>query len=896
MRPLLLRLLLVVVSLLAVALILAELWCLPQLLSNALHTRVQEVQHELQVLSNNLLRQPLSTSTLQQLALHYPAGPDTQLRVVTLGPYATPPEPPPANVSPVYQALPDTPYQLVAWVDRSTIEQRVISRFRFTESLVCLSVLVTLLLLLVLQRRLLIKPMNQLIKVSESLAQGELNANLPKLIHRSILAPLTRSFTSMHSALVEQQTTMKRQIQARYLAEERLSLSHRIARLGCWEWLPQEQYFWVSDNLKTMLLLPEGNPDSVAALLHRVHPADRITILRKFQQMLEELSPGTLDFRISLPSGEYRHIHLISQLIPADHQEHPARLAGTCQDISERKQIESSLKKLSSAITYSGSSVMIIDIIGTIEYINPKYTETTGFSLQELKGTQPELLSRKWISPERYHALWQSIMAGKRWRGELQSRRKDGSSFWSLVSISPIHNEYDELTHFVIVCEDVTELKDAHAQMERLALYDELTGLPNRRLFFRKLAQLFDDDVQTYPSVVMLLDLDYFKTINDTQGHNVGDELLIQVAQRLKDTLRDEDIAARLGGDEFAILINPVTEPELVEVVAGKVLHEISRPFLINEHELQISTSLGMAWLPKDGHSPEALLKHADLAMYQAKEMGRNQYRFFTESLHDQLQTYIRFSREMPKALDSGGFFLEFQPQVDLKSSQIISMEALVRWDHSELGRIPPNQFIPVAEETGFIIPLGRWVLSKACCALRELSDQGYPDIRVAINLSSRQFRDPELLNMVRQSLHRYQIEPRRLELEITETLLMHDIDTAIDTLHQLRELGVSIAIDDFGIGYSSFNYLKTLPINVLKVDREFIKDIPHHLDDMEITAAIISMAHRLNKKVVAEGIETPIQRNFLDEHYCDVGQGYLFSKPVRLPDLQVLLAAKSLD
>jgi diguanylate cyclase (GGDEF)-like protein/PAS domain S-box-containing protein len=635
--------------------------------------------------------------------------------------------------------------------------------------------------------------------------------------------------------------------------------------------------------------LPSIKSVDVNVFFQKVHPADRSAALKQLSNILENGEAEEFDFRVSIASGGYRHVHLISK-VTRDQAGNVARVSGTCQDITEVKNIESSLQKLSSAITHSGSSVLITDVIGAIEYVNPKFSETTGYSLDEVKGQQPELLSRKWISADRYESLWQSILSGQHWRGELQSRRKDGSTFWSLVSISPIHNEYNELTHFVIVCEDVTELKDAHARMERLALYDELTGLPNRRFFFRELALLFEEDIQEYPSVVMLLDLDYFKTVNDTQGHSVGDQLLIQVAQRLVETLHDDDIAARLGGDEFAVLIHPVEDVDHVESVAKRILSEISRPFKINEYEIQISTSLGMAWLPKDGQTPEALLKHADLAMYQAKEMGRNQFRFFTESLHDQLQSYIRFSREMPKGLEANNFILHYQPQVDLRTNKIMSAEALVRWEHPELGLVPPLEFISIAEETGFIVPLGRWILATACQTLSELNAKGLSDIRIAINLSSRQFRDPELLRMIRDTIRKYNVNPKCLELEITETLLMQDIQLAIETLKALQAIGVTIAIDDFGIGYSSFNYLKTLPINVLKVDREFIKDIPDHLDDMEITAAIISMAHRLNMRVVAEGIETQVQQVFLEEHHCDLGQGYLFSKPVPLEQFFALL------
>lgn len=715
------------------------------------------------------------------------------------------------------------------------------------------------------------------------------------VFQRLVLQPMSSTFSLLRESLGHQRRQLEEQNSHYREVESRLEESQEIARLGCWEWSVDTQQFWCSRSLMSILRQQVDNPETLDQFFYHVHPADRHELVKRFEQLLSEGGKLDTNFRVIHEDESPRHIHLVGHAF-TDEQNKVLKVSGSCQDFTYRKQIESSLQQLSSAITYSGSSVIIIDVIGSIEYVNPKYTESTGFTLEELKGTQPDLLSRKWISADRYEALWQRVLSGQHWRGELQSRCKNGDMFWSLVSISPIHNEYSELTHFVIVCEDVSELKDAHAQMERLALYDELTGLPNRRFFFRQLSELIDIAKPEDPAVVMLLDLDYFKTINDTQGHNVGDQLLIQVAQRLVDTLHDDDVAARLGGDEFAIIIHPIKDADHVDKVARKILNAIAQPFLINGLELQISTSLGIACLPKDGQSSETLLKHADLAMYQAKEMGRNQYRSFTESLHDQLQTYLQFSREMPKALESDHFCLLYQPQVDLSTGEIVSVEALIRWEHPELGVVSPDQFIPVAEETGFIVTLGRWVFATACETIQRLNRIASPPMRIAINLSSRQFRDPGLLDMVRDLITEYEVDPGWVEVEITESLLMQDVASAIETLVELQSLGLTIAIDDFGIGYSSFNYLKTLPINVLKVDREFIKDIPDHQDDMEITAAIISMAHRLNLTVVAEGIETDVQRRFLEEQRCNVGQGYLFSRPIAYDKLVKLITTPKVD
>lgn len=894
MKRLTILLLLPLSFLLVFVLIVEQVW-LPGVYSKILSEKVAEVNRSVYLIGEAIKVSPTSANRLiSSLELNDEKG--THWRTIFLvdpgssDHQLTPPLGYGSDAHFIHYPIEDSALQLGAWINTDVIFRQLKNKVRTYEMTSIALGAVLLLFMLWLQRQLLLIPIRQLVRASEQITAGKADYPLPRLAKGAVLAPLFTSFNAMRQSLAVQKLHSDAEIKLLAFAKERLNESHQIARLGCWEWHLSDDLFWCSESLKTILSIKDKHPLSVESFISSVHPGDHDEVLAQLMTMKEEGCPLSIYFRVCVSSGDYRHVQLLSDLSVSDDGD-VTRIYGTCQDITEHKKTETSLKKLSSAITHGGSSVMITDLIGVVEYVNPKFTETTGYTLEDVVGRQPELLSRKWISADCYDSIWQSLLSGQHWRGELQSRKKNSGAFWSLVSISPVNNDYGELTHFVIVSEDVTELKDAHARMERLALYDELTLLPNRRFFFSELSRLFDLDVMEYPAVVMLLDLDFFKAINDTQGHSAGDRLLVEVAQRLKGCLYDGDIAARLGGDEFAILMNQVQDIQHVEEMAKTILGEIARSFHINERELQVSASLGLAWLPKDGHSPEALLKNADLAMYQAKEMGRNQYRFFTESLHDQLQAYIRFSREMPKALDTNSFTLLYQPQVDLKSGEIGSVEALVRWNHPELGLVSPEDFIPVAEETGFIVPLGRWVLQAACQAIKYLAQHRMSHIKVAINLSSRQFRDPDLLVTIRQMIEEYAIDPTSMELEITESLLMHDIGLAIGTLKELQALGITIAIDDFGIGYSSFNYLKTLPINVLKIDREFIKEIPDHLDDMEITAAMISMAHRLNMRVVAEGIETEVQRAFLEEHHCDVGQGYLFGRPVTLSNLLVLLA-----
>lgn len=769
-------------------------------------------------------------------------------------------------------------------VDLSPYLAAELKRLRTLELILLLVAVLAVTLVGWMQRQLVLRPIDKIAATARQMAAGDFYTPIPIEKESSALQEFLQAFRVMRDSIADKHEALKLEVVQRENVQRRLNDSQRVAQLGCWEWNITSERFWCSDSLPSIMNLRAAEEYPIEEFFSSVHPADLQDLRRRMNIMVENAWELSMEFRVTTP-GRLRYVHIMGRC-----DEKHQRAYGTCQDITESKEIGESLKKLSSAITYSGSSVIIIDIIGTIEYVNPKYTEITGYEPSEAVGQQPDILSRNWMSSERYDRLWQSIMDGKQWRGELQSKRKGGSMFWSLVSISPIKNEFGELTHFVIVMEDVSELKQAHARMEQLALYDELTGLANRRLFYSELRALLNRMEPDDMAAVMLLDLDFFKAINDTRGHQVGDELLKAVARRLQHALQEQDVAARLGGDEFALLISPIESETRVLHVAERILAALSRPFVIDGAELQVTTSLGIAMIPKDGGEPDSLLKHADLAMYQAKEMGRNQLRFFTESLHEQLQTYIRFTREMPAALENSEFVLNFQPQVDLRTNKVIGAEALIRWHHPELGVVPPPAFISVAEETGFIVPLGRWVIANACAAIRTLNDAGVKDLRVAVNLSARQFRDPQLITMISQILQDTGVDPRQLEIEITETLLMHDVEQAISTLKDLQTLGMTIAIDDFGIGYSSFNYLKLLPINVLKVDREFIKDIPDHLDDMEITAAIVSMAHRLSLSVVAEGIETPVQQVFLEEHGCDYGQGYLFSRPVPLDDFKQLL------
>lgn len=430
--------------------------------------------------------------------------------------------------------------------------------------------------------------------------------------------------------------------------------------------------------------------------------------------------------------------------------------------------------------------------------------------------------------------------------------------------------------------------------MERLAYYDQLTGLENRLLFKEQLRTALYSTVRDQQHLALLyLDLDHFKDINDSLGHEAGDQLLVEVARRLKGCLRDEDSVARLGGDEFAVLLRHVGEARYASVVAEKIIETLRRPIVLNAQEVIVGTSIGITLAPDDSSEIDILMRNADLAMYQAKYQGRNIYRFYTPQLNTQVEQRLRLERELRQAIALQEFELFYQPQLDMSTGQVIGIEALLRWRHPGGGLVPPDEFIPAAEESGLIVPIGKWVLQAACQQAKSLQKSGFKDIKVSLNVSTRQLNDLKFVTDLKCVIAEIGVEPTQLVLEVTESTLMADAELALKNLHAVREIGVGLAIDDFGTGYSSLSYLKRLPVNWLKIDRSFVQQLPDNEEDQAITTLIVAMANSLNYKVVVEGIETEAQFDFLQQCGCHYGQGYYFSRPVPVEQLMLLLFEK---
>jgi diguanylate cyclase (GGDEF)-like protein/PAS domain S-box-containing protein len=552
------------------------------------------------------------------------------------------------------------------------------------------------------------------------------------------------------------------------------------------------------------------------------------------------------------------------------------------RDITERKKNEERLSLAATILQSTAEGVMITDPAARILSVNRAFTEITGFSEEEVLGKCPNILKSSRHQEDFYQALWKSIELEGVWQGEIWNRRKSGDIFPEWLVISTIYNDKHEVTHYVAVFSDISLLKNSQSRLEHLAHFDPLTDLPNRILFQDRLSYALDQaDRYSRNVALLLLDLDGFKTVNDSLGHPVGDELLVMVAKRLQACIRVEDTVARLGGDEFGVILSGMADSaDSIEVVR-KILVAIEQPFDLSGHTATISTSIGIAVYPADGANPTDLVRNADAAMYEAKEGGRNTYRFYQTSMTETAQDRLHLEADLKKAIEQKQFEVWFQPQKDLKTGHVTGAEALVRWRHPERGLVPPGEFIPLAERSGLIIPIGEQVLTEVCRRIRSWLNAGIAIGRIAINVALPQLERGDFLNTIKQTLLREDVPAHYIEVEITESFLMSNKSITTEVLTQLQTMGITIAIDDFGTGYSSLAYLHQLPIDNLKIDQAFVREIDSCDNNRTITRAIIAMGHSLGYKIIAEGIEEPSQQEWLRNEGCDEAQGYLLAKPM---------------
>lgn len=537
------------------------------------------------------------------------------------------------------------------------------------------------------------------------------------------------------------------------------------------------------------------------------------------------------------------------------------------------------------AVETTANAILITDNHANIEWCNDAFTRLTGYSLDAIQGQNPRILNSGKQDKSFYQDMWQCLSNNKIWRGELINKRKNGSLYSVVQTITPLIDDRGEITHFVAVQEDISELKAAEQRMQYLATHDFLTDLPNRFMLKERL----DHAIQTgqrqqQQHAVLFMDLDGFKNINDSLGHHTGDVILQQLAQRLRSLLRQADTLARIGGDEFVIVIENVASLDAVNDVATKLLADFKHTFDIQGNQLKLTTSIGISLYPHDGTTSEELLSHADAAMYHAKEHGRNNIQFFTQSIDDTMQARLTLEQDLQTALQDNQFELHYQPQIDSEKQTVVGVEALLRWHHPDRDMISPLTFIPFAEDTGQIIDIGNWVLKTACQQAKQWHQQGYQQLNVSINVSVRQLLHSEFISSVQTILTETMVNPQLITIELTESIMVNQPEHAIKLLDQLKALGLKLSIDDFGTGYSSLQYLKLLPLDELKIDQSFIRDIEHK-DGYAIVKSICALGHSMGLSLLAEGVEEASTPAVLQELGCHHCQGYLFSKPLSVED-----------
>ncbi len=582
---------------------------------------------------------------------------------------------------------------------------------------------------------------------------------------------------------------------------------------------------------------------------------------------------------------------VLNLYVPAGHKRSDAEdrfiaaVADTLAAIVRQRRVEQGRNELSQVVEQNTASVVITDTRGRIEYVNPKFVSVTGHAAEDVIGEQFELLQ-----PGR--GILDVLSIGGAWQGEVRSRRKDGSAFWEFASLSPVRGEDGAILRYLAVMEDITLRKDYEDRLLRQANFDDLTGMPNRLLAADRLQQAMTRAQRESRQVaLMFIDLDNFKKINDTLGHGVGDGLIRQAAERIRSCLRDSDTVARLGGDEFAVVLPDLEDSVHAEVVAEKILDICALPYAIDGHELFVTASIGITVYPNDAAEARLLMRNADAAMYRAKEEGRSTVRFFTSEMNERAQNFMRLEMGLRHALENGELVLFFQPLVDNASGGLVGAEALARWRSPTLGLVPPGEFIPLAEDTGLVVPIGEWVIRAACEEAARWRTELQTPLYVSVNVSSRQFQKADLTGVVTRALADTGLPPESLELEITENVLMEESDDVNQVIHELYARGVGFAIDDFGTGYSSLGYLRRFPFDTLKIDRSFVRDVTSDAGAADLVKSIVAMANSLHLRVVAEGVETAEQREFVKNAGADISQGWYFSKAV--PSEEFILRAK---
>ncbi|MBF0187557.1 MAG: EAL domain-containing protein [Magnetococcales bacterium] len=698
-------------------------------------------------------------------------------------------------------------------------------------------------------------------------------------------------------------------------SRENLMKAQEIAHLGSWEWdIGTGNLSWSDEAYRIFGYEPKSQNVTFALFVKHVHGDDRNRVLTLIRSAMKGQALYNIEHRIVRPNGTERIVHEQGEAV-FDKEGMVTHLVGTVHDITERRDAEDQLriatqvfgsamakvedqfritrKVLESAI----ECVAITDAKGRIQSVNPAFHQVTGYDESEVEGALPGVFQADLHEKRFIRKVRKSIAESGQWQGEVWNRRKDGEAFPEQVTVTAIQDDKGNTLNLVVLSHDISDVQRSREALRHQTYHDALTGLPNRSLFLDRLDQNLRRASRRKRRVcVILFDLDRFKNVNDSLGHAAGDDLLRLVAERVSETLREGDTVCRMGGDEFAIIPGDIHEAQDAVHVVQKLFEALEEPFTLLEHTLYITASVGITLHPEDGESAESLVRNADMAMSRAKDTGRNNFQFYTAAMDEAATDRLDLENALRMGVEKQEFALFYQPKIDAVTGAVVGMEALVRWIRDNGSPISPGVFIPMAEETGLILPLGDWILQEACRTTQMWRQKGFKSLRVAVNLSARQVANGGFFERVMEILDQTGLPTDNIELEITESAMMTDLDRAVSVLGKLADQGIHIALDDFGTGYSSLSYLKKFPIHSLKIDRSFVNDITTDTDDAAIVSAILSMARSLKLEVIAEGVENRDQFTFLSHKKCDQIQGYLFSRPLTKEAFEDFMRRPPLD
>jgi len=689
---------------------------------------------------------------------------------------------------------------------------------------------------------------------------------------------------------VQDITERRRQDQALREREQQLARVLQGSDQGYWDWHLPSNTFLVSERWETMLGFEPGEMDVAT---HRwpdiVHPEDLTTAMASIERHLKgESDAHVVEIRCRTKQGSWRWILSRGSVVKRSDDGQPLIMAGTHTDITERKQSELALREASVVFESSHEGIMMVNPDGLITKVNPAFMRITGYSEAEVSGQSPRLLASGQHGEPFYQELWRALQQHDFWRGEICNRRKSGELYVAQETISVVRDPQGQVLHYIGVFADISQLKAHEAELDRVAHYDLLTGLPNRRLLSDRMSQSIRRSQRSgHPSAVCVLDLDGFKGINDRHGHSVGDLLLVALSGRLQQVLRAEDTLARTGGDEFVLVLSEVGSTEECTLILDRLLQAVRLPCVLTpDLSLGVSASIGVSLYPADNADPDTLLRHADQAMYLAKQAGKNRYQLFDPESDRLAQAHRQGLEALEQALAQGEFVLHYQPKVDLDSGEVIGAEALIRWQHPERGLLPPGEFLPQLHGSALEPSLGEWVIASALDQLGQWQAQGL-DMKVSVNISANHLLQPEFCDRLAQALtHHPEVSPAHLELEVLESAAIADMGQAVDILRNCRALGVRFSLDDFGTGYSSLTYLRQLPVDTLKIDQSFVRDMLTDADDLRIVQSVIQLAGVFHRQVIAEGVETLEHGALLRQMGCHCVQGYGIARPMPAQNL----------